>query len=87
MSPSWPLPWAKTALPHELPGRALTVLQLGDRTYEGDWRHGVRDLADGVASTGSPVIYVQCGGLGDYFDGEDEWLAAATPLLQLVSEQ
>lgn len=87
MSRSWPVPWAKAALPHGLPGRALTVLQLGDRAHEGDWRRGVRDLVDGLVSTGSPVIYVQCGGLGNYFDGEDEWLAAASPLLQLVSDE
>ena len=70
-----------------LPADALTTIQLGDLEYEGAWEAGVGDLVLATLALGEPVLYVRCGGLGGYYDGEDELQQAGAPKFALFDDR
>lgn len=78
--------WHPDALPEGLPARALTTVQLGNHEYEGNWAASVGGLVLSALEGGCPVLYVQCGGLGSYYDGEDELKQTQSPLLRVFED-
>lgn len=59
-------------LPSGIPGAALTLVQLGDLQEEGDWCDIAPLLICAALEAEAPVAYVQCGGLGDFYDFDHE---------------
>ena len=61
----------RAALLQGLPRHALSLVQIGTTTHEGDWSPVAHAVVSAALAAERPVIYVQCGGLGDYYDVDD----------------
>ena len=81
-SDDWP-----AALLKDLPGNAVSLVQVGTETEEGDWSPVADALVRSAIDAQQPVVYVQSGGLGDFYDVDDVLHAIKVPSFKLFRDR